>query len=248
MVNQLTGGICMTVPESKEEKKQVYTTIIERIRDMIRTGDLRTGERLPPERRLAELLGVSRSHLRQAFQALAERKIIEKRQGDGTYLLVPLDASFAVDAIWDAISEQEGVLADILEFRQLMEPQIAVLAARRISPEGIDRLKILVCDQQRALLSGQEADSFDAEFHRLLVEYAGNQVIGRILATVQAMLNETRSPWLQSDERGCASVEGHLRIIDALEAGDATAAFTAMNNHLAEIEQHIFCDKESKRK
>jgi GntR family transcriptional repressor for pyruvate dehydrogenase complex len=102
------------------------------------------------------MFGVSRSTLRQAFQAMAERRIIESQQGDGTYLPTNLDASFPGDAILDFFGEQNSFLESILELRQLMEPQIAARAARRITPEGIDQLKILVCDQRLALLAGQE--------------------------------------------------------------------------------------------
>ena len=236
----------MAEPDCKESRKQGYTVVVERIRDMIRNGEIQPGDRLPPERTLAEVFGVSRSILRQAFQAMAERGIIESRQGDGTYLLTTLDASVPGDAILDAMGEQNGFLASILEFRQLMEPQIAALAARRITPEGVDQLKILVCDQQRALLAGQESDAFDAEFHRLLAEYAGNKVISRMMmATVQSIMNETRSGWLQSDGRRNTSVEGHLRIIDALAVGDEEAAFAAMKDHIAQIGRHILGEMEN---
>lgn len=236
----------MAEPDCKESRKQGYTVVVERVRDMIRNGEIQPGDRLPPERTLAEVFGVSRSILRQAFQAMAERGIIESRQGDGTYLLTTVDASVPEDAILDAMGEQSGFLASILEFRQLMEPQIAALAARRITPEGIDQLKILVCDQQRALLAGQEGDAFDAEFHRLLAEYAGNKVISRMMmSTVQSIMNETRSGWLQSDGRRNTSVEGHLRIIDALAVGDEEAAFAAMKDHIAQIGRHILGEMEN---
>ena len=149
----------MVLPvESREEKKYAYTAIIDRIREMIRNGELKPGDRLPPERKLAESFGVSRNSLRQAFQALVERRILESRQGDGTYLLATIDATFSGDAIMDALNTQSGFLHDIIEFRGMIEPQIAALAAQRIKPEGIDRLKILVCDQQRALMAGREDD------------------------------------------------------------------------------------------
>lgn len=230
----------MTSIPSQEEKKYTYAVLIERIGAMIRNGELRPGDRLPPERRLAEMFGVSRSSLRQAFQVLAERGIIESRQGNGTYLLTAIEMPSATDAIAEAISERSGLLHEVVEFRRLIEPQLAALAAQRISPEVIDRLKILVCDQQRALTAGRAADAFDAEFHQLLAASTGNQVIVKVMAAIQSMVNESRSVWLQSSERRLASMEGHLRIIDALEARDASAACAAMQRHIAEIEGHIF--------
>jgi len=229
---------------SKEERKYTYTLLVERIGAMICSGELQPGNRLPPERKLAELFGVSRSSLRQAFQVLAERGIIESRQGDGTYLLTVIETPFATDAIADAISERSGLLQEVVEFRRLVEPQLAALAAQRISPEVIDRLKILVCDQQRALTAGRAADGFDAEFHQLLAASTGNQVIAKVMSVIQSIVNESRSVWLQSNERRLASMEGHLRIIDALEARDAEAACAAMQRHIAEIENHIFDEQQ----
>ena len=223
-----------------EEKKYAYTTIIQRIGHMIRNGELTPGDRLPPERKLAESFGVSRNSLRQALQALAERKIIESRHGDGTYLLIAPNASVPGDAIFDAITEQSSFLRDIVEFRQIMEPQIAAMAASRIQPADMDRLKILVCDQQRAHRAGREDDTFDTEFHRQLAQCSGNLVIIQVMTTIQSIIDKTRSTWLQSRERRDASVEGHMRIIDALEAGDANAAFYAMQTHILEIENYIF--------
>jgi GntR family transcriptional repressor for pyruvate dehydrogenase complex len=234
----------MAAIESRDEKKYAYTAIIERIRDMIHSGELAPGDRLPPERKLAEVFGVSRNSLRQAFQALAERNILESRQGDGTYLLTTIDAAFPGDAIVDTISEHSGFLHDIIEFRHLMEPQIAALAAVRSTPEARDRLKVLVCDQQRALMAGRPDDTFDAEFHQQLAACSGNRVICQVMTTIQAIVDETRSAWLQSGGRRNASVEGHLCIIDALESGDADQAFHAMKNHIAEIESHIFGDQQ----
>jgi GntR family transcriptional repressor for pyruvate dehydrogenase complex len=228
-----------------EDTKHPYRQIVGRILEMIRSGELKLGERLPPERKLAERFGVSRGSLRQAFQALAERRMLEGRQGDGTYLLTSPDALLSIDTIVDGIGKQRGVLRDIVEFRRIMEPQIAALAALRMAPEEIDRLKVLVCDQQRAILAGREDGVCDAEFHHLLATGAGNQVILQVMTVVRSIVDQSRSVWLQSAERRRASVEGHLRIIDALEARDQQKAVSAMQEHIAEIESHIFDDPQN---
>lgn len=223
-----------------DAKKIAYTAIIERIREMIRRGDLAPGDRLPPERKLAEAFGVSRSSLRQAFQALAERHILESRQGHGTYLLADIDTALAGDAILEAISEQHSMLHDVLEFRRIMEPEIASLAAQRATPAALNQLKILVCDQQRALLAGEEDERFDTEFHQLLVAMTGNSVIAQVMQAIQLIVDKSRATWLQSRERRQMSVEGHLRIIDALEKKESDGARQAMRQHIAAIEHYIF--------
>lgn len=228
--------------ELRETKKYLYNSIIEKIRNMIKTGELKPGDRLPPERKMAEELGVSRNSLRQAIQAMSERKIIESRQGDGNYISSCPDFSFSSDTIIDAITEQNGFLKDILEFRQLTEPQIAYIAAGRISRDQIDTLKILVCDQHRAIMDNKEDNTLDTAFHMKLAEFAGNRVFLQVMSALRNIINETRSDWLQSVERRNASIEGHLRIIDALEDGDPDRAFESMKKHLLEIEEHILGD------
>lgn len=228
--------------DAKETKKYLYRSIIEKIGDLIRTGEFKPGDRLPPERRLAEEFGVSRTSLRQAMQALVERKIIDSRQGDGNYVASAPDLSFSYDSIIDAIVRQKGFLKDIIEFRQMMEPQIASIAAERITSDQIDRLKILVCDQHRAILDEKADDYLDTAFHMELAGFSGNRVILELMTTLRNIIDETRSGWLQSKERRLSSVSGHLRIIDALEACDPKAAYDAMRNHLLEVERHILGD------
>ena len=229
--------------ESTGEKKYIYRTIISRINEMIESGELTPGDRLPPERKLAERFMVSRNSLRQALQALAERKIIESRQGDGTYLLNKLSMINAEDAILEAIREKQDIIHDIIELRQILEPKIAALASQRITRQQLDALKIVVCDQQSAVLNGREDGGLDAQFHQKLAEATGNKVLIQVMETIQTVLDESRTTWLQSVSRRTASVEGHFRILDAIESRNAEGASLAMAQHIEEIERLIFDDK-----
>lgn len=228
---------------SGKDKKMAYAAIIERLREMIRKGELAPGDRLPPERALAEAFGVSRGSLRQAFQALTERHILESRQGHGTYILTDLDAAIASDTILEVMSEQQTLLHDVLEFRRIIEPEIAALAARRVTPQALNQLKILVCDQQRALLAGEVDDRFDTAFHQALVAMTGNSVISQVMHALQAIVDKSRANWLQSRERRQLSVDGHLHIIDALEKNEINGARQAMQDHIAAIERQIFSEE-----
>ena len=218
--------------------KYLYDDIVEKIKEMIRRGELRAGERIPAERVLAETFKVSRNCVRQAIQALSERKILDSRRGDGTYVCAP-DDSVLVDSFTLAIQAQKELLRDILEFRLLMEPQIAFLAARNITDEELDRLKIIVCDQERRILAGTEDSELDAAFHFQLALASKNRVVKQVMNTVNGILNESRAKYLWSEARRKASVVGHLKVIDALENRDPDGAFEAMKEHLWSIEQII---------
>lgn len=220
-------------------KKYLYGDIVDQIRRMIREGQLKVGDKLPPERTLADRFKVSRNCIRQAVQALGEKGILESRQGDGTYVCAP-DEAVLTESLARAISMQTELLEDIWEFRLLMEPQIAFLAAKSITREQLDRLKVIVFDQQKKMLQGDADPELDAAFHRVIVEASGNRVVRKVMETMTEILNESRADLLQSHTRTRASVDGHFKIIDALERKDPDAAYGAMRDHLAEVGEIVW--------
>jgi GntR family transcriptional repressor for pyruvate dehydrogenase complex len=228
-----------------EETQHVYEAIRGHIQELIRKSELRVGDKLPPERKLAATFRVSRNSVREALRALAEKNIVRSRRGDGTYLCAP-DDSVAADSLSRAVEAQRQRVEEIFEFRRLLEPQIAFLAAKHISRKEMDRLKILVVDQERRIMAGRDDADLDAEFHLLLAGATGNRVIHEVVRTLSHILRETRSEALQSEQRRTASVRTHVLIIDALERRDAEGAREAMHCHLAEIERTVFADEQEK--
>ncbi|MEZ4527124.1 MAG: FadR/GntR family transcriptional regulator [Desulfobacterales bacterium] len=228
----------MDAPSAFQAKKHLYQEIVEKIKQMIVSGEFAMGDRLPAERRLAQIFRVSRNCIRQAIQALAEKHILETRRGDGTYVCAA-DESALAESFVLAVQFQKELLHDILEFRLMMEPQVARLAARNITREGLDRLKIILCDQQRKVLAGIADGESDADFHMELARASGNRIMLKVFQTMNEILNESRSETLQAPERNRISVEGHLKIINALENRDPDAAETAMKGHLAAVENFI---------
>lgn len=145
-----------------------------------------------------------------------------------------------------AVQAQPKRVEEIFEFRRLLEPQIAFLAAQHITRKEMDRLKILVVDQERRIMAGKDDADLDADFHLLLAGATGNRVIHEVVKTLSHILRETRSEDLQSEQRRTASVRTHILIIDALERRDAERAREAMHRHLAEIERTVFAGESEK--
>jgi GntR family transcriptional repressor for pyruvate dehydrogenase complex len=221
------------------QPKPLYEGIRGHIQELIRKGELQVGDKLPPERKLAETFKVSRNSVREAIRALAEKNIVRSRRGDGTYICSP-DESPVTDSLCQAVQAQRTRIGEIFEFRRLLEPQIAFLAARNMSRKEMDQLKILVVDQERRIMAGKDDADLDSAFHLLLAEATGNRVIHEVVKTLSHILGETRSEALQSAERRRASVRTHILIIDALERGDGEGARDAMHRHLAEVERTVF--------
>lgn len=222
-----------------ENRKPVYEDVCERIQELIRKGEFRVGNKLPPERKLAQTLGVSRNSVREALRVLAENNIVRSRQGDGTYVCEAEETSLP-RSLAAAVEKKRRRLRDIFEFRRILEPQIAFLAAGNIARHEIDRLKMLVFDQKRRIMSGDEDADLDAAFHLAIARAAKNTVIVEVLKTLSSVWNESRSSTFQSEARRTASLRTHVLIVDALEKHDPEAAKQAMKVHLLEIERAIF--------
>ena len=119
-----------------------YQKLTERLRQFMAEGHFRDGDKLPPERALAESFGVSRSSVREAIRALAAKGLLESRQGDGTYVRVP-DMEPLKEAILEAVDSEGLMFDEVTEYRRIVEPGIAEIAAVRHTPEQLYRLKII---------------------------------------------------------------------------------------------------------
>ena len=208
--------------------RRSYQKLTERLRQFMEEGHFRDGDKLPPERALAESFGVSRSSVREAIRALAEKGLLESRQGDGTYVRVP-DIEPLKEAILEAV-DSEGLMFDEVE-----------IAAVRHTSEQLDRLKIIACDQQRRLLVGENDGDLDARFHLALAECTGNKLLIDTVARLNRIYAKGRTPELRDTPWRQFSVSSHLRIIDALERRSPEDSRKALEEHIdTVIHKHLF--------
>jgi GntR family transcriptional regulator, transcriptional repressor for pyruvate dehydrogenase complex len=213
---------------------KVYEQVIEQIKDMIETGTLKKGDKLPSERSLVDQLRVSRTSIREALRALEVIGLIECRQGEGNYikasfqdnLLEPLSIMFMLEGS----SSQE-----IWELRKIMEVEAAGLAAKRITDEQLQELKEL-------LLGFNENDNeevngeIDKQFHYKIAECSGNVLIFNILRTVSALVEDiirdvSRLILVKEVNKEVLFMQ-HKEIYLALEKHDSAASRQAMRVNL----------------
>ncbi len=223
------------------EQTPVFETVAEQIQEMIRSKGLKQGDRLPPERKLANLFKVSRSSIREAIRSLAQQEIVKSRRGDGTYISAPIEDK-TLRAFSEAFSRQKERVHDIFEFRRAIEPQIAAAAAAKRSREHLDRLKVIICDQERGLKLGKDVRELDTQFHRVIAEASGNTFFIATLKALAPEIAETRSSSLITPERLKRSVSYHYKLLDALEAGDCNLARKLMEEHLNTAEETSLAD------
>jgi GntR family transcriptional repressor for pyruvate dehydrogenase complex len=218
--------------------RRVHEEIVARIGEMIDSGEFKAGDRLPPERRLAEIFRVSRHSLREALRSLEQQGLVRSHLGDGTYILDRADRAF-VEPLAQAIGLGVAKLREIFEFRKLLEPQIASLAASTATTGDLSMLAGLLVRQRQAEAAGEWAAA-DAAFHLQIARATGNSVIFEVFGQLQETLGESRGESLQNESRRQASLRAHTRILSALQRRDPRLADQKMREHLEEIEQTVF--------
>lgn len=218
-----------------ESRKPIYELVRDHVLEMIRNGEMRVGDKLPSERKLAETFGASRNSVREAIKVLAENKIVQSRQGDGTFICSDHEA-IRDNPVVTAVEKHRKRLKEVFEFRRILEPRIAFLAASNITSREIDSLKLLVFDQERRIIVGEGDSDLDNDFHLLVARCTRNSVIVEVLKSLNHILMESRSKSAQTEERRIVSLRTHILIVDALEKRDPEAAMQAMLAHLSEVE------------
>lgn len=220
------------------KKKKLYEDIVIQIERLIKKGGLRPGDQLPSERELANSFKVSRNSVREAIRTLEEKGLLKSKCGDGTYLM-PDNANLIVRPLAMAIHREKTNLSDIFQFRRLIEPLIASLAAENASAKEIEDLESVLHDHKVNINNERAVKQLDSSFHLLLARASGNMIFLRIVDALNDILSETREETLQFEERRIKSFEGHSAILKAIKEKETRVARKAMANHLRDVEKII---------
>jgi GntR family transcriptional repressor for pyruvate dehydrogenase complex len=197
------------------------------IERLILDGQLKPGDRLPTERELGDLLGVSRVSIRQALHELEARGLIDRRPGRGTIVLASSDrsgeAGDALSALIAASSNGTTELARIMELRAVIEPPIAGLAATRVTARDTEQLRALVEEMEQETDLGRYAD-LDRAFHHAIAVYTHNPLLSHLTELIAEQIAPSRRRSLQTAARRATSSASHRRIFEAIAAHDQNAA------------------------
>jgi len=221
----------------RKDRTKVYEAVAEQIQRRI-VEDLEPGDALPPERELVRMFGVSRSSIRDAIRKLELLGLVEPRQGAGTVVREPSADALSVP-FTGVLLQKRKVIADLLDFREMLEPPLARRAALHASPTQLAAMEEILHRQESNLHSGKIAIEEDSEFHYSIALAAKNAVALKIIDVLMDLLRKTRERSLQTEGRKQKSLAGHQRILTALKKGDGRAAETAMRKHLSEIRKIV---------
>ena len=206
---------------------------------LILDGELKPGDRLPSERELGELLGVSRVSIRQALHELEGRRLIDRRPGRGTVVLSTAatgDVGDAISALMTSTSHSTIELARVMELRSVIEPPIAALAATRVTDRDLEQLRLLVEEMEHEDDLGRYTQ-LDRAFHQAISVYSHNPLLSQLTEVIATQIAPSRRKGLQTAARRRTSTAAHRRIFEAIARRDPAAAETEARAHLETVLQ-----------
>ncbi len=221
-------------------KNKVYEAVARQIETLI-LEKLKPGDKLPPERELAEMFSVSRSSIRDAIRSLELAGLVEPRQGIGT-VVCEVTADSLLNPLVNALKRKQELVTELLEVRKMIEPPLAARAASHASPDEVQEMEDILRRQAEKVAREEMTIEEDSEFHYTIAMASGNSVVLKVLDLLMDLLRETRERSLQLPGRAQRSLAGHRQILNAIKKGDGPAADAAMRRHIEDVE-HIVLNK-----
>ncbi len=229
------------MPFQKVQSEKLSNAVIRQIELLIMRGILRPGERLPPEREMAERMGVSRPSLREAISTLQVGGLLTAKAGSGIYVAEVLGSAFS-PALVRLFSSHEEAVFDYLSFRRDMEGLAAERAARLGSESDLKVIQTLF-DKMKAAhdrkASGEEAH-LDAQFHMAIIEASHNVVMLHMMRSMFDLLRQgvfyNRQIMFQQSMTRDALLAQHGEINAAIQSRDPQGARRAVERHLSFVE------------
>lgn len=217
------------------QTNRVFEQIAEQIEKRILSGELRNGDRLPTERELAEQFRVSRTAVREAMKSLAQKGLIDMRPGRGT---IVIDGTSRAVRNSLELMMQFGLSNrsdNLVEVREILEPEIAALAAIRATEEQIEVLRKCVALMDVHLNDTDAFITADNAFHQALAMATHNEIILWLVDSIVSLLSEQRKHIFSVNGGPARGQVHHKILLDAIICHDAVAARHAMQSHLRQV-------------
>ena len=212
------------------KSEKVYKIIMKQIKDIVKSGELKRGDKLPSERELALRLNVSRTSVREAIKALETLGLVESKHGGGNYikndfediLLEPLSIAFML------LGSNNS---EILELRKVIEPEVAFMAAKNITENEIKELENII-EKLSKTTDSKICASLDKEFHYVIAKASKNHLLSTIVFSVSSLIEEyiDESKMYEIDREKV--INDHKIILEAIISHDSKKAFIEAKNHL----------------
>jgi GntR family transcriptional repressor for pyruvate dehydrogenase complex len=227
---------------SPVKTRKVYEEIVGQIKQLIIDGKLQPGDKLLSERELSEKLNVSRASVREAFSALEIMGIITIRPGEGSFVR-QVSYEGMLEPLAFLLQVEISDITQVLEVRKILEVETAALAAERATPAGLTEIRRALDYMREELEARGIGDQSDDAFHLALAQAADNPILVKVMSTISDLMTNTfrvlRQKLFLIDHMGDYIYYSHLRIYEAIAAGDPKLARSRMLDHLLLVEKNM---------
>ncbi len=218
-------------------QKKLYKNIVSQVREMIISGTLKKGDRLPSERDLANQFGVSRTAVREAIKSLSEIGLVDIMVGRGTFV-ANNTADRIVESVNLLLNVEQVKMEDLHYARNVLEMPIARLAARNCTDENIKQLSNLLDQMESNQKHTIKFIDADTEFHVELARATGNSAFVVLIQAIIQILKRERTYSLNFQDQTTVALEHHKEILELVKQKDEKGAEKAMQSHLDDV-QHV---------
>jgi len=223
--------------QALKREERLSDRVAKQLEDLVVKGVLETGQRLPAERELAEMFGVSRTVIREAIHNLAARGLLDVRSGNGTLVSGPTTDSVAQSLSLLLRYRAEGFLVEHLhEVRRFLEVEIAARAAERATDEDVADLQDILCRMENATSDVESSANLDVEFHQSLAVATHNPLFIILLDSIGDLLLEIRYRSLEDPETTPKALYHHRNVLQQVQSRNPNQARLAMSAHVDQSE------------
>ncbi|MFJ7932912.1 FadR/GntR family transcriptional regulator [Sporosarcina sp. NPDC096371] len=224
------------------QTKKIYEEVADSLINMIKTGELKPGDRLDSVEQLAEMFDVSRSAVREALSGMRAMGLVVMRQGEGTFVTKFDAANFTLPVTAGLLMKQEDI-QELYEVRKILEAGTAASAATYHEVEDLDSLRDAIEDMKNAGANGEIGEGADLRFHMAIANASHNQILIHLMRSVSEImtnvLRETREVLIYSEKKSVSLIEEHERIYDAIKERQPELARQYMLEHLNNVEKSL---------
>lgn len=217
------------------QASRLYEKIVQQVEELILNGQLKPGDQLPSERELAQQFGVSRTAVREAIKALREKGLVEAYLGKGTFITNATSQAIRQSLGLMMRIGQPGNMTQLEEVREILEPDIAALAAARADEQLLATLREAIAVMDRSQRDPEAYIEADLDFHLSLAEAVDNPIILSLLDSIVELLREQRLKIFRVEGGPARGQYHHKRILEAVERRNPEAAREAMRAHLQQV-------------
>ncbi|OQX06551.1 MAG: hypothetical protein BWK76_26080 [Desulfobulbaceae bacterium A2] len=224
--------------------KKIYEEIVEQIKHLMAGGELKPGDKLLPERNLAERLKVSRASVREAIRALEMMGFVEIRPGDGTFVR-DSNADAIIQPLAMFLAVEKSSLLEMFELRCVFETASAGMAAERASEEEVAQIGSALEKMKESLnvQDSEKGEEYDTAFHYAVAEATHNALLIRLFRTIledfARAVSAARRQLYTEAQNPQKIIDQHTRIFEAIQSRDAARATDAMLEHLSFAEAEM---------